>query len=188
MWVIGIGRKIDIRKWCPFTILGWWRRSNSGNVGPVWEYISIYSDSKNNSSDSFIRIDFLPLKRYAPSSTCVPLGLWDDLSIHQSDSPTIENMSCETPKTFISYRWSPCHQAHGHNFAAYVKYVFNNPSNSGTVLFVGLKIHGEIGNLSQRKIITNSNKMMTRFWCGNLRIWWSPWRTACVKTESKWLM
>jgi hypothetical protein len=34
MWFIGIGRKIDVMKWCPFTILRWWRRSNSGNVKP----------------------------------------------------------------------------------------------------------------------------------------------------------
>jgi hypothetical protein len=66
MWIIRIGRKIDMRKWCLFTILRWWRRSTSGNVGPVTEYISISSDSMNNSSDSFMTIDSLPLKRYAP--------------------------------------------------------------------------------------------------------------------------
>jgi hypothetical protein len=40
--------------------------------------------------DQFFRLfsydQFLPLKRYAPSSQCVPLGFWDDLSIHQSNT------------------------------------------------------------------------------------------------------
>jgi hypothetical protein len=61
------------------------RQSNSMNMGPVWEHISISSDSTNNSSGSFLTIDLLMLKRSAPSSQCVPVGLWDDLSIHQSD-------------------------------------------------------------------------------------------------------
>jgi hypothetical protein len=26
------------------------------------------------------------LKSYAPRSQCIPLGFWDDLSIHQSDT------------------------------------------------------------------------------------------------------
>jgi hypothetical protein len=51
MCVMDIGRKIDVRKWCPVTILGWWQRSNSGNVGPIWEHIS--SDSANNSSNFY---------------------------------------------------------------------------------------------------------------------------------------
>jgi hypothetical protein len=57
-WVIGIDRKLDVRKWCSCMILGWWQRSNSWNVGPVCEYIFISSDPTNNSSDSFITIDF----------------------------------------------------------------------------------------------------------------------------------
>jgi hypothetical protein len=93
MWVINIGRKIDVRKWCPFTIIGWWRRSNSRNVGPVWEYISISSDSTNNSSDSFRTINFLPLKRYAHSER------------RSVKPPTIEAMWCEIPKTLIGSGW-----------------------------------------------------------------------------------
>jgi hypothetical protein len=117
MWIIGISRKIDVRKWCPFTRLEWWRRSNSGNVGPVWKYISISSDSTNNSSDSFIRINFLRLKRYAPSSQCVPLGFEAISQFTNLTPPTIEDMWCETPKALIGNRLSPCDQAHGLNFA-----------------------------------------------------------------------
>jgi hypothetical protein len=118
-----------VRKWCPLTILGWWWRSNSGNVGPVQEYISISSDSTNNSSDSFITIDFCRWKDMRRARNAFRWAFETISQFTNLTPPTMKDMWCETPTILVGYHLSPCHQAHGLNFTVYLSSHQTKPSN-----------------------------------------------------------